>query len=307
MNEPPETPRRSPARRQSTTPDPLPRSRTPVPVADATGDGTPPPASTPWWRRWARSPHGALGVAVLAAALLLWPFAGWSVVPWLIGIALLVVLRLLRLDGLLRGWALHLGGLAVVAGLLIETGPWVWALAAGIGVLLAGLVRLPRWKVAAVGAVLCLVSGVGYGLTQFRATQQDAQVQEQQQAEAQGQEGADRPQGVLPVLLNRIAQDVPGPVCENLLAPSAVSAFVAASGRADCASAVAALAARVVDRDGYSRAAAPSTPLAEGSDVDACRLTWADGVTAGPPLGHLTIGRKVDGPTYVVTGFTACS
>jgi hypothetical protein len=173
------------------------------------------------WARLVRSPRGAAGVALLAAALLLWPFAGWTPWPWLIGLALLVVLHLLRLDGLLRGWAPHLGGLAVVAVLMDLTTPWAWALAASMGVLLAGLVLLPRWKVAAVGAALCLVAGTGFGITQYRTQEQIAAQQAQAQLQSQGQQGAARPQGVLPVLLNRIAEDVPGPVCDNLLGEQA--------------------------------------------------------------------------------------
>ena len=52
------------------------------------------------------------------------------------------------------------GGLV---GLMLNTGPWDWALAASLGVLLAGLVQLPWWRLAAVGAVLCLLAGVGWG------------------------------------------------------------------------------------------------------------------------------------------------
>jgi outer membrane protein assembly factor BamB len=48
-------------------------------------------------------------VVVVAAALLLWPFSGLSWIPWLAGIGVVVLLRLLRLDKLLRDWDLHLG------------------------------------------------------------------------------------------------------------------------------------------------------------------------------------------------------
>ena len=135
------------------TPAPAARSRPARP-----GPPTGPPA---WagWRRLTRSRRGAAGLCIATAALLLWPFAGWSAIPWLIGIGVLVVLRLLRLDGPLRGWAPHLGGLVVIAGLMYGTGPWAWALAASIGVLLAGLAQLPWWRLAAAGAVFCVVSG----------------------------------------------------------------------------------------------------------------------------------------------------
>ena len=107
--------------------------------------------------------QGAAGLAILAAALLLWPFAGWFWIPWLAGLVVLVLVALLRLDRLLHGWSWHLGGLAVLVGLMLNTGPWDWALAASLGVLLAGLVQLPWWRLAAVGAVLCLLAGAGWG------------------------------------------------------------------------------------------------------------------------------------------------
>ncbi|HEY0813479.1 MAG TPA: hypothetical protein VGE11_09355 [Pseudonocardia sp.] len=240
------------------------------------------------------------------AALLLWPFSGWSLIPWLIGIGVLVLLRLLRLDGLLRGWVFHLGGFAVVVGLMYSTGPWAWALAASVGVLLAGLLQLPWWRLAAIGAVLCVVSGVGFGISTYRTQQQVAAADAQVQTELQGQQGATRPQGVLPILLNRIAQNVPGPVCSNLLAESARSAFVASTGRADCDSAVAAVASRVVDRGAYASAVAHTTQTATGFEVNACALTWPNGRQAGPQLGRLEIGRKNGGTSYYVAAFTPC-
>src|SRR5687768_13444793 len=87
--------------------------------------GPAPPPQRHSWRRLTRSRRGAAGLAIGAAALLLWPFAGWSPWPWLAGVGALVLLRLLRLDGLLRGWVWHVGGLVVVVGLMIlSENPW---------------------------------------------------------------------------------------------------------------------------------------------------------------------------------------
>jgi hypothetical protein len=240
------------------------------------------------------------------AALLLWPFAGWSWIPWLAGLGALVLLRLLRLDKLLRDWDVHLAGLVVIAGLMLSSGPWSWALAASIGVLLAGLAQLPWWRLAAVGAVLCVVSGVGFGFQQYQHAQQAAAQQAQVQAQSKAAQGAPRPQGVLPTILSRIAAGSPGAICDNLLTEPARAPFAASVGRPDCDSAVTALAAQVTDRVRYEQAKAPSTPGAGGTtQVDACSMSWG-GATPGPQLGHLTIGQI--GPTsYVVTGFTACS
>jgi len=137
--------------------------------AAPSGGGASPPPATPrptfTWQRLTRTRRGAAGLAIGSAALLLWPFAGWAAIPWLVGLGVLVLLRLLRLDGLLRGWVWHLGGLVVVAGLMYSTGPWAWALAASIGVLVAGLLQLPWWRLAAVGVVMCAVSGVGFAFS----------------------------------------------------------------------------------------------------------------------------------------------
>src|ERR1700754_3150634 len=170
--------------RRPTPPPWLPAARPQVPPPAVS---EPPPAAPPPepparprfdWRRLARSRRGAAGLAVLVAALLLWPFSGLSWIPWLVGFGALVVLRLLRLDGLLRGWVLPLAGLVVVVGLMMSTGPWAWALAASIGVLIAGLVRLPRWRLAAAGGVLCLAGGVGFAVAHFQQKPEGAAADE---------------------------------------------------------------------------------------------------------------------------------
>src|SRR5690348_7187488 len=147
----------------------LPVTRTPSSppaVPPAAGAGAPPPPRPSFaWQRLTRTRRGAAGLAIGSAALLLWPFAGWSAIPWLVGLGVLVLLRVLRIDGLLRGWVWHLGGLVVVVGLMYSTGPWAWALAASIGVLVAGLLQLPWWRLAVVGLVMCAVSGVCYGFS----------------------------------------------------------------------------------------------------------------------------------------------
>ena len=217
----------------------VPAVRPPNPVArpddvrpaDGPPSGPPPTPETPAhrWRRLTRTRKGAAGVAILAAALLLWPFAGWFWIPWLAGLVVLVLVALLRLDRLLRGWSWHLGGLAVVVGLMLATGPWDWALAASLGVLLAGLVQLPWWRLAAVGAVLCLVAGVGWGVDRYRAAQEKAAQEAQRSQENMSQLGERSPDRVLPALLEGIGQgDVVG-VC-GLLAEPARNQFVQVAG-----------------------------------------------------------------------------
>jgi hypothetical protein len=225
--------------------------------------------------------------------------------PWLAGLGVLLVLRLLRLDGLLRGWDLHLAGLAVVAGLTLSTTPWAWALAGSIGVLLAGLAQLPWWRLAAVGVVLCVISGVGFALTSVRDAREAAAAYRVTQQESKANQGAPRPQGVLPALLNRIALGSPGAVCDNLLSEPARVPFAASLGEQDCAVAVAVLASRVNDPDRYARADVETVPVPDGLVVDACHMRWGSAEAAGPQLGYLTIG-PVARSRYVVTSFRAC-
>jgi hypothetical protein len=215
------------------------------------------------------------------------------------------VLRLLRLDGLLRGCDIPLAGLVVVVGLMMSTGPWAWALAGSIGVLLAGLAQLPWWRLAAVGAVLCVVSGIGFGLSSLQEAREAAASHALVQERGRDDQGAPRAQGVLPMLLNRIARASPGAVCDNLLAEPARSAFAASVGQADCSAAVAALASQVVDADRYAQADAPSQAIPGGLTIDACSMTWGRGAAAGPQLGHLTIGEKAPN-RFVVTEFRPC-
>jgi hypothetical protein len=257
-------------------------------------------------RRLTGTRRGAVGLGIIAAALLLWPFAGWFWIPWLAGLAVVVLIGLLRLDRLLGGWAWHVGGLAVVAGLMLRTGPWDWALAAALGVLLAGLVQLPWWRLAAVGAVLCVLAGVGWGVDRHRDAQEKAAQQAQTQAESSERNQMSRPARALPVLLRAIGRNDATPVCSGLMTESARASFVSAVGAADCRTAVQTLAARVDDPAAYGLGRAPSTGAADVLTVDACRITWSGSAVPGPQLGVLTVGREKAETTYVVTAFRPC-
>jgi hypothetical protein len=238
--------------------------------------------------------------------VLLWPFAGWFWVPWLAGLVVLVLVAVLRLDRLLHGWAWHVGGVAVLAGLMLRTGPWDWALAASLGVLLAGLVQLPWWRLAAAGAALCVLSGLGWGFDRHREAQEAAGRQAQTSMQNRGQLGAARPALVLQVMLSAVGRGDVGPVCDSLLTEPARAPFAAAVGAPDCAAAVRTLAARVDDSSLYTRGSAPSTGEGDGLVVDACRISWPTGAVPGPQLGVLTVGREGAGTTYFVTAFRAC-
>jgi hypothetical protein len=261
-------------------------------------------------RRLTRSPRGAVALGALAAALLLWPFAGFSWIPWLIGLAALVVLRLLRLDGPLRGWDIPLACLAVAIGLMVSTGPWAWALAGSLGVLLAGLAQLPWWRLAAVGAVLCVISGVGFGLSMH----QDRIELEQIQARAGdlSQAGIAEESGdIVPTLVLAITQSAPDPdlLC-SLLNPAAEDQLARGLGVPDCRAAAPVLFQRrptVAPTDaGMPAAADPKGPPPAELVLDACATHWAE--AAGPALGRVQV-QLIDPNqrTYLVTGFAPCA
>ncbi|TQM15993.1 hypothetical protein [Pseudonocardia kunmingensis] len=274
----------------------------PVPPQEPPG---PPPRPRFEWRRVVRSPRGAVCLAAVAAALLLWPFAGFSWIPWLIGLGALVVLRLLRLEGLLRGWDLPLAFLVVVVGLMVSTGPWAWALAGSIGVLLAGLMQLPWWRLAAVGAVLCLASGIGFGFSAYQDRIELEQIQAQAGEPLRMRLGETRPARVLPALLSAVEQDDADPVC-RLLSPRAEADLLAAAGSASCPEAVAELHRRVAGEPVPDEENLPQPePSAERWNVDACSTAWAR--AAGPALGRIVVEQTAPAvQRFAVAGFAPC-
>lgn len=289
------------------TTQPLPSRFDPAVSQPARFPSSEPTPRSPWSRLRLRSWRGASGLGIGGAALLLFPFLdhpGRWWVPVGLGLGALVLLALLRLDRLLRGWTWHVAGLVLVAALVASTGPWAWALAASIGVLVAGLLRLQSWRLAVVGVVLCAAAGTGYGLSIAQGAGQVATQQAQAHLQNRGQLGAPRATSVLPVLLNSIAHGDTGAVCDNLIAASAQPAFAAAVAQPDCAAAVRSLAAQVTATTDYARATAPSIRSGDGLSVDACRMTWGP-VPVGPQLGQLDVGRTT-GQTYVVTAFRPC-
>lgn len=218
---------------------------------------------------------------------------------------MLVVLRLLRLDGPLRGWDIPLACAAVVIGLMMSTGPWAWAMAGSVGVLLAGLVRLPRWQLAAAGFVLCVVSGIGFGLS----LHEDRIALEQVQARAgdpmRAQLGESRAARVLPALLTAVQQDDADPVC-RLLTPQAESQLLAALRAGSCPDAVAELHRRTSGAPGQNERSLPQPQTSpDGVVVDACSTTWSS--AAGPELGRILIMQTEPSvQRFAVRGFAPC-
>jgi hypothetical protein len=203
-----------------------------------------------------------------------------------------VLLAVLRLDRLLSGWVWHVGGLVVVAGLMVSTTPWAWALAASIGVLVAGLFRLPAWRLAAVGTVLCLASGVAFTVVGVRSGEQARADNRAANEQTYALAGERTPERVLPALLEGIVQGDATAVC-GLLDVPARDAFAAAARAPDCASAVVSFrssaGATVGDYDELdaSTVAAGNTWVTNG-----CRTVWAGPTLGGPDLGQVVVRRS---------------
>ncbi|WP_433504955.1 hypothetical protein ACQP04_36380 [Pseudonocardia halophobica] len=263
-----------------------------------------------------RSWRGAIGLGILGAAALLFLFvafddqARWWV-PVAAGLVVLVLLSLLRLDRLLKGWTWHVAGLAMLAGLVHETAgnPWSWAFAASIGVLIAGLLRLPRWQLAAVGAALCLVSFVGY---QFRAAEvrdQEAQIAQQAGTQMRAGFGYDRPDLVVTKLGEGLTPADSEAVC-RLLDPAAQTQLAQATGTADCTAGVGVAASRVPAGSPTSapRTSTSPTPVPPPGTVltlDGCSTAWG---LAVPALGTVDVVRTENTAkaTWRVASFRPC-
>jgi hypothetical protein len=260
-------------------------------------------------RRW---PVRVLaGLILVAAVLLLWPFAAWSWWPVVIGLGVLVLLYLLRLDRLLFGWAPHLAGLVVVVLMAARSDAWAWGLAAGLAVLGAGFVRLPAARLLVVGAVLSLVCGAGYGFTHYQsAAQRHANQVAQDHLYVRSRSAV--PAGAVVARLSEdIATGQDLQAC-GLLGPTGGTQFAQAAGAPDCRSAVAALRARVTDPGRYGQPTLPRGSVVHQPDatvtVSGCAASWSGSEPPpGPLLGtfHLT---KLTGSDngYLVDTYTPC-
>lgn len=273
----------------------------------------------PWVRRIrVRSVRTAVGLGLVGAAVLLYPFAAAASQDdnyawWLpigLGVGTLALITLFRLDRVMFGWAPHVGGLVLVGTLVWQTSlnPWSWGLAAGVGVVVAGLLLLPRWQVLAVGAVILAVAGVGYQFRSAELTEQRAQMDAQAGEQVRTVLGVTRPQLAVVNLDNGVFDNDEDRVCRILQDP-ALEQLRTATGAADCADAVARLHGRAtgagVEATQPDRKADPTVAPGQAITLDACSTLWA--ATAGKGLGRVQLVRT-DAPQqrFQVTGFAAC-
>lgn len=279
----------------------------------ASGRG--PDGEDPWrhWRRLRpRTVRGATALGLVGAAVLLLPFLDdpdrWWV-PVGLGFGTLVLLTLLRLDRLLNGWAPHVAGVVLVGALVYGTArnPWAWGLALGVGVVVAGLLLLPRWKLLAAGGVLLVLSGIGYTFRSVELQQDQARVDAQAGAQMRTALGVDRPQLALVALDTGVADGNASRVCRVAQDP-AIEQLRAATGTTSCEDAVAVLHARVpadAEITRPDRESEPDVPPGGTLTVDACDSAW--GAAAGRELGRVVLTRtEAVKPTFQVGSFAPC-
>jgi membrane protein implicated in regulation of membrane protease activity len=261
-----------------------------------------------------RSWRGATGLGLIGAAALLVPFLDepnrWWI-PFGLGFGTLVLLAVLRLDRLLKGWTWHVAGVVLVGALVSATSgnPWAWAFAVSVGVALAGLIRLPRWQLLAVGLVLVAVSLVGYRFRAADVREQQNQVAAQAGAQLQQSVGITRPALVLTNLTAGIQDPDAQRIC-RITQPAALVQLTEATGTGSCADAVGVLHARLTPGS-ESPITVPramsAAPLPPGSTtvVDACSTSWAR--AAGPALGKVELVRTAAArETYQIATFEPC-
>jgi len=225
------------------------------------------------------------GVPLLAAGLLLWPFAGWSPWPPAIGLGLLSLLYLTRLDRLCLGWAPHLAGLLVVALLAARSDAWAWGLVGGLGALGAGALRAPRRALAGAGAVLVLACATGYGVAHHRTERQ----RQADRAAAAAAEATNVVAIAPELLVTALTSGDPRDACALLGSPAAAQ-LAAARHTRSCA------------------AALPEATATPGRGVvtkHPDRTATVDACHAGVGVGRFRM-RQFSGDRYVVTGYAPC-
>ncbi|MET0187636.1 MAG: hypothetical protein ABW212_01460 [Pseudonocardia sediminis] len=313
----PNLPAVPPERRPVVDPWETGRRRAADPEPDAGGpgprpEGGPPKEAGPDWRKRLRPRNLklAVGLGLVAAALLLLPFlddpSRWYV-PVGIGFGTLVLLYLLRLDRLLFGWAPHVAGVVLVGALVWATSgnPWSWGLAVGAGVVLAGLLLLPRWKVLAVGVAVLVISGVGYQFRSAEITEQQAQVDAQAGNEMRMVLGVDRPQLALVSLDSGVAGNNPRRVC-RLVDDAALAQLMQVTAAPSCEQAVAVLHSRAGSgrETEPDRSTDPEVAPGGSVTVDGCATVWG---TSAPSMGRVVLTRtNAPTPTYQIAAFQPC-
>ncbi len=261
----------------------------------------------------------AAGLGLLAAAVVLWGFAGFT---WRVPAAALggvVVARLLLLPLFPRRLRAWLGPLVLAATflyLLTQVSGWAWGITLALVGTAVGVVRLPRWRVLAASVAVGVVCAAGLLVSGHEsAVQQQLQQAQGDQVDA-SRELADDPTLLLSSLTTLIVSGDTVGGC-FYFSPAAQAQFAASVGARDCPVAISVLHQQVRDPARYQSPRLPPEAITRGpggemATVNACVATWgpafegspSDG-SVGPRLGVLTLVRQ-HGNGYLVTRYTGC-
>ena len=258
-----------------------------------------------------------LAPVLLLVFAVVWPLAGFPWWPLLLVLGLAVVLRVLGFGYLLAG---KRGPVLLVTLLLVTTlgewSPWLAATGLGAALVVAGLVRLPRWQLLAVGMVLFLCAGAGWVAETVIAAQQRAASWAQTSDYNRAQLLPRSPRGVLGAVMESVADADTSAAC-GLFTEPAQAQLAAAFDAPDCPAAVLAWHERVTRPEDYGLSprllgdVATVSPDRETATVAGCGLRWFSPIEGDePPAGPTSPGRmqlrRVLGTGYQITDYRPC-
>lgn len=265
-------------------------------------------------------------VSLVAAALTLWAFAGWT--WWVLAVLVggLIVARL-ALGLFPEPWRQGAGNWAVVglaAAVTLWLVTWTSTLELGVAVGVAGAAAAVqlwperswvRWTAA--GVSVCLAAGCGLALwLAWRADEQRREAAERQaRAYRVAEMRPDTPVGMFHQLAKDLADGDEFWACW-LFDDRGRRQFAAAANASSCEAAVRDLHGRIAAgrRGVYGGATVPADAVVTADDtvfVDGCQAYTLDGFDEiplpGPELGQLTLRRDSEFEVgYLITGYTPC-
>ncbi|GDY29378.1 hypothetical protein [Gandjariella thermophila] len=273
----------------------------------------------PVWRRYAWLPP------ILAAAVL-WPLAGFPVIPVAVAVAVLLVARILLgfLPGFLRRRrTLVLSAVLLALDLYLVTlvSVWAWLIVAGVALIAGGIAAYPRLPVAvplgAAGLAAIVTATVALSIEHHQAAVAEQQQSRQEQQEHQAALLPANPSETLTALATYIARGNATAACLLFSANPQQDArpeFVhAVAGATSCPDAVARLHQQVTDQNEYPEMRPPAESTGGSTPViDGCQASWDDPTSGaavpapGPKLGRLTV-QKQGGGGYQIVHYEPCA
>lgn len=272
------------------------------------------------WPRIPRLPTGGINygtplqkhvtVGLLLAFAVMWPLAGWPWWPIIVAVGLVLVLRVLTFDKLLSGWtgALAAGILAVWCVPYVSV--WTALTAAGAGGVLVGLLRLPRWHVLALAAVVLIPGAVGFTWERIQDARAAQAELAEQATEAYAKVLPQTPDDALYTLHVLLAEPGGGTDFCYLFSAGAAAQFAASTHTSGCDVAYSQLAGKVTNGTAYTQYNLPDTATTVTGDtavVNGCAATWDSTPPPGPQLGKLALARLLPGDGgFQIVGYYPC-